>query len=117
MNTTETTYASLSPTQLATAFVIGTQYRENYGAHEWDGTGRCPQYWKDKGGYDYIVVGAANEEAAVAAAEANIPAPSEYSEEYVISVNTHARWQDRLPEEQDYRDHIIEMTRIIVITP
>lgn len=29
---------------------IETQYRENYGAHSWDGVGACPQYWKMKGG-------------------------------------------------------------------
>lgn len=35
--------------------VITTQVRENYGAHDWDGTGTCPQYWKFKGGSEYIV--------------------------------------------------------------
>ena len=30
--------------------VIRTQIHENYGAHDWDGTGECPQYWKAKGG-------------------------------------------------------------------
>ena len=35
--------------------VITTQVRENYGAHDWDGTGTCPQYWKNKGGSEYIV--------------------------------------------------------------
>lgn len=35
--------------------VIYTQYRENYGAHDWDGTGTCPQYWKSKGGSTYVV--------------------------------------------------------------
>ena len=34
---------------------IFTQYQENYGAHDWDGTGQCPQYWKFKGGQDYFV--------------------------------------------------------------
>jgi hypothetical protein len=24
--------------------------QENYGAHDWDGEGNCPQYWKNKGG-------------------------------------------------------------------
>lgn len=33
---------------------IVTQYEENYGAHDWDGTGACPQYWKMKGGEDYF---------------------------------------------------------------
>ena len=35
--------------------VIQTQFRENYGAHDWDGKGECPQYWKFKGGDTYIV--------------------------------------------------------------
>lgn len=30
--------------------VFVTQYMENYGAHDWDGKGQCPQYWKMKGG-------------------------------------------------------------------
>lgn len=33
---------------------ITCQYMENYGAHDWDGTGECPQYWKMKGGEDYF---------------------------------------------------------------
>lgn len=36
------------------ALVI-TQLRENYGAHSWDGEGACPQYWKNKGSYEYVV--------------------------------------------------------------
>ena len=35
--------------------LIQTQVYENYGAHDWDGTGQCPQYWKAKGGNDYVV--------------------------------------------------------------
>ena len=35
--------------------VIQTQQRENYGAHTWDGEGRCPQQWKMKGGNTYFV--------------------------------------------------------------
>jgi len=34
---------------------IQCQYMENYGAHDWDGTGECPQYWKFKGGEDYFL--------------------------------------------------------------
>ena len=33
---------------------ITCQYMENYGAHDWDGTGECPQYWKFKGGEDFF---------------------------------------------------------------
>ena len=38
--------------------LVMTQIRENYGAHDWDGTGECPQMWKCKGGEDYIIEGA-----------------------------------------------------------
>jgi hypothetical protein len=33
--------------------IIQSQYHENYGAHDWDGKGECPQYWKAKGGSEY----------------------------------------------------------------
>ena len=33
---------------------ITCQYMENYGAHDWDGKGECPQHWKFKGGEDYF---------------------------------------------------------------
>ena len=38
-----------------TKLLITTQVYENYGAHDWDGVGECPQYWKAKGGSDYVV--------------------------------------------------------------
>ena len=34
---------------------IQTQIQENYGAHDWDGEGECPQRWKMKGGEDFFV--------------------------------------------------------------
>ena len=39
-------------------FVIRTQFMENYGAHDWDGKGECPQHWKMKGGSEYKITGA-----------------------------------------------------------
>ena len=36
-------------------FVIRTQFMENYGAHDWDGKGECPQIWKFKGGSEYKI--------------------------------------------------------------
>jgi hypothetical protein len=30
--------------------IANVQDLENYGAHDWDGEGECPQYWKFKGG-------------------------------------------------------------------
>ena len=35
--------------------LIQTQVYENYGAHDWEGVGAYPQYWKAKGGNDYVV--------------------------------------------------------------
>ena len=35
--------------------VIQTQICENYGAHNWDGEGECPDNWKFKGGNTYVV--------------------------------------------------------------
>jgi hypothetical protein len=35
--------------------LITTQVYENYGAHDWDGKNECPQYWKAKGGSDYVI--------------------------------------------------------------
>jgi len=35
--------------------VITTQIHENYGAHDWNGEGECPQYWKAKGGHEYKI--------------------------------------------------------------
>ena len=35
--------------------LITTQVYENYGAHDWEGEGACPQRWKAKGGSDYVV--------------------------------------------------------------
>jgi hypothetical protein len=35
---------------------LQTQVYENYAAHDWDGVGECPEYWKAKGGNDYFVL-------------------------------------------------------------
>lgn len=35
--------------------LISTQVYENYGAHDWDGQGECPQSWRAKGGNEYII--------------------------------------------------------------
>ena len=32
------------------------QYAENYGAHDWDGEGQCPQYWKMKGSGEVLAM-------------------------------------------------------------
>ena len=42
--------------------VILTQYKENYGAPDWDGKGECPRYWKFKGGSTYFVTNLTSEQ-------------------------------------------------------
>jgi hypothetical protein len=35
--------------------LVYTQYRENYGAQNWNGEGQCPQAWKAKGGFTFEI--------------------------------------------------------------
>lgn len=73
--------------------MLHTQCHENYGAHDWDGKGQCPQYWKAKGGSDIeLDVELSWNEAAdtalvkslVEKASAKINKKNHYFEEYVI---------------------------------
>ena len=67
--------------------VINTQFRENYGAHDWNGQGECPQYWKCKGGDTYVVevsLAEAQDPAFYRAVAKCIEHSSDYSEEYII---------------------------------
>ena len=71
---------------------ITTQYMENYGAHDWDGTGQCPQYWKFKGGEDYFIQlkDNTNDEditALVMAVRGDIETSSYYSSSTIIDWN------------------------------
>ena len=68
--------------------VIHTQFRENYGAHDWDGKGLCPQYWKNKGGDTYVVectLEQAQDAGFYAQLGRCIAHRSDYSEEYIVS--------------------------------
>ena len=71
---------------------IDTQYRENYGAHDWDGEGECPQHWKSKGGSTYLVTGASHQDA-INELTNLINYHDDGSEEFVIAVHL---------EEDDY---------------
>ena len=67
--------------------VIYTQFKENYGAHDWDGKGECPQYWKFKGGDTYVIevsLAEAMNPAFFDAVEKCIEHSSNYSEEYIV---------------------------------
>jgi hypothetical protein len=68
--------------------LITTQVYENYGAHDWDGEGACPQYWKAKGGNDYVIKDfRGGDEAATAmvmAVRERIEESSDYYQETII---------------------------------
>ena len=69
--------------------MLTTQYRENYGAHSWDGTGECPQYWKSKGGIDYffplpVFPGIEELKTLVDTLAAKVDRSDDYVQEYLI---------------------------------
>ena len=65
--------------------VIRTQYMENYGAHDWDGTGECPQYWKMKGGSEYKITNVPlNIDYQEVVSMANVETANEYCREYIL---------------------------------
>mgnify|MGYP001422721775 FL=1 len=67
--------------------VIHTQYKENYGAHDWDGKGECPQYWKFKGGTTYVVPNFKdfnNVESVIKSLKALITYSNDGSKEYIL---------------------------------
>ena len=68
--------------------LIQTQVYENYGAHDWDGKNECPQYWKAKGGSDYVVKrfkgGSTDATLAVMALRAQIESDNDHFREQII---------------------------------
>lgn len=67
--------------------VIQTQHMENYGAHDWDGQGTCPQYWKPKGGNTYVFNCSVEDNMSPewwARVESACTSKSEYFEEYSV---------------------------------
>ena len=64
--------------------VIQTQYKENYGAHDWDGQGECPQYWKFKGGDTFVVKNTDNKDL-VPTLRGLIEYSDDHQEEYILS--------------------------------
>lgn len=106
---------------------IQTQFKENYGAHAWDGVGECPQYWKFKGGSEYIAGEVSLAEAtkgqafleAIAEKQASIVAhKDEYSEEYMIDWNIESEdaFNERHDEEaQEWAEMGMTYTRPITV--
>ena len=67
--------------------VIDTQFQENYGAHDWDGEGACPQHWKFKGGSCYKVINVPKDmdlDLVVGLVRGEIEQDSDYAREYIL---------------------------------
>ena len=100
-----------------TVTMILTQVRENYGAHDWDGEGEAPQYWKNKGGSVYIFKGTLTSEQEIQIKEA-INSADEYYEEFVIAAEEttnptdfHDDWET--PLELSFEDDQLILTEDI----
>lgn len=88
--------------------VIRTQYEENYGAHDWDGTGECPQYWKMKGGSEYKILDVPlniDYNQLISFALTGIVSNNEYCREYMIDWtmedNDYLSWYEKSQLEYD----------------
>jgi len=93
-------------------FVVSTQFLENYGAHCEDGkfsSGNA--YWKMKGGTDYIVSGLDRIQDAVAFVAAKEMFNSISAKEFPVDWKTYDEWFAELPEDQEYREFILEQAR------
>lgn len=89
--------------------VVKTQYMENYGAHDWNGTGVCPQRWKYKGGSEYKIrntpANLSNAEYARLISSVDIARDNEYCREYVmewsIESDDYKSWFEKSQLEHD----------------
>jgi hypothetical protein len=90
-------------------FVITTQFLENYGAHAADGkfaSGNA--YWKMKGGTDYLVSGLDRIQDAVAFVAAKVMYNELGAKEFPVEWKTEHQWLDELPEDEEYREFLLE---------
>ena len=93
-------------------FVITTQFLENYGAHCEDGkfsSGNA--YWKMKGGTDYCVSGLDRIQDAVAFVAAKEMYNGIGAKEFPVEWKTYAEWERDLPEDEDYREFLLEQLK------
>ena len=86
--------------------VIRTQFMENYGAHDWDGTGECPQYWKMKGGSEYKITGVPlnidyQEVVSAAGVEYSNDGAQEYIMDWSLEADDYLSWFEKSQLEYD----------------
>jgi hypothetical protein len=93
--------------------VVQTQYRENYGAHCWDGEGECPQHWKNKGGSEYhvalgsaahvIALGSEGIRGIVSKMAEKVERCDDYAQEWVIGWEIYGD-KEETPDEREDRE-------------
>ncbi len=106
--------------------VITTQFMENYGAHCWDGKGEYPQYWKYKGGQEYVICeGMSTQDVAdlgtdglqgivdIACTNRRIIHSDDYSRSYLIDWNLYATGEETPDEkmEREYKEEFKDYMR------
>ena len=95
-------------------FVISTQVLENYGAHCEDGKFSSQNhYWKMKGGMDYLVKDLDRVQDAVAFVAAAFSENGLGYKEFSIEWKTEAEWIASLPEDEDYRNFLLEQVWVV----
>ena len=95
-------------------FVISTQVLENYGAHCEDGKfASNNHYWKMKGGMDYLVKDLDRVQDAVAFVAAAFSENGLGYKEFPIEWKTEEEWLASLPEDEDYREFLLEQVWVV----
>lgn len=97
-------------------YVVSTQVLENYGAH--CDTGKYSdgkQYWKFKSGSDYLVRDLDSAADAMAFVMAAFSENAVGWKEFPISVQPQSEWLAALPDDEDYRDFLME--QVLIVSP
>jgi len=95
-------------------YVVTTQVLENYGAHDSESTGRYrdgQSYWKFKGGSDYVVSDVDRPADAMAFVMAARSHNGLGYKEFPTTVQTYADWFAGLPDDEDYREFLVEQAQ------
>ena len=95
-------------------FVVHTQFLENYGAHAESGRyADGMAYWKFKGGDAYVVSGLERIQDAVAFVAALRMQNSLGAKEFPVEWQTYEEWFAKLPEDEDYREFLLEQLETV----
>ena len=93
-------------------FVVHTQTLENYGAHAESGKfADGMAYWKFKSGDTYVVSGLDRIQDAVAFVAAKEMHNSIGAKEFPVEWQTYEEWFAKLPEDEDYREFLLEQAQ------